>query len=369
MTSVRLLADDLTGALDAAAEFVSLTGPVEVFWHGAIPDDLPANAALDSGTREMDAPEATAIVRNLTRHLSGSGIAFKKIDSLLRGPTIAELAVVASNWQYCVLAPAFPYHGRITRAGRQYVRQANGDWLPAGEDLVAALLAHGVPAWDAPAHGIPDQSSRTLNELRPGITVFDAETDDDLRRIVAAVRDLPHPVLWCGTGGLAQALAAATAEPIAQPLPRPILGLFGSDQSATAIQLAACEPHWTLLPDGGSASAGRIAASLLTAGIALASFDLPVNTPRAAAAGHITRQIDQLTRSLNPPASLLVAGGETLRSLCQSVGATSLQVHGRIVPGVPRSILRGGRWDGVTVVSKSGAFGHPHLLRDLLSAT
>lgn len=99
MTSVRLLADDLTGALDAAAEFVSLTGPVEVFWHGAIPDDLPANAALDSGTREMDAPEATDIVRNLTRHLSGSGIAFKKIDSLLRGPTIAELAVVASNWQ------------------------------------------------------------------------------------------------------------------------------------------------------------------------------------------------------------------------------------------------------------------------------
>jgi hypothetical protein len=29
-------------------------------------------------------------------------------------------------------------------------------------------------------------------------------------------------------------------------------------------------------------------------------------------------------------------------------------------------VMRGGRWDGVIVVSKSGAFGHPTLLRELL---
>jgi hypothetical protein len=28
--------------------------------------------------------------------------------------------------------------------------------------------------------------------------------------------------------------------------------------------------------------------------------------------------------------------------------------------------MQGGRWDGITVVSKSGAFGCPHLLRDLI---
>ena len=63
-----------------------------------------------------------------------------------------------------------------------------------------------------------------------------------------------------------------------------------------------------------------------------------------------------------------MAGGETCAALCTSLGAHSLEVQGRIVPGLPRSILRGGRWDGVTVVSKSGAFGHPTLLRDLLRA-
>ena len=60
--SLRLLADDLTGALDTAAELVGLTGPVRTYWHGAVPQTLPANAALDSGTRELKPAPAAAIV-------------------------------------------------------------------------------------------------------------------------------------------------------------------------------------------------------------------------------------------------------------------------------------------------------------------
>jgi D-threonate/D-erythronate kinase len=356
MTSLRLLADDLTGALDAAAEFVPLAGQVQAFWCGVIPAELPENAALDSGTRELPATQASAIVGDLTRHLSGGSIAFKKIDSLIRGPTIAELAAVMASWEYCALAPAFPFQGRVTRSSIQYARHAGGACFPAGGDLVAALLARGVNA----------QPGRLDTALQPGVTVFDAETDDDLGQIVAAVRRFPHPVLWSGTGGLAQALAAGAAAPALPPLPHPILGLFGSDQSATTAQLAACEPHWLILPDGGSASAGQIAVRLVTTGIALASFGLQAEMPRSVAADHIAQQIDKLIRTLDPPGTLIVAGGETLRNVCQSLGATSLEVQGRIVPGVPRSILRGGRWNGITVVSKSGAFGHPHLLRDLL---
>ena len=38
----------------------------------------------------------------------------------------------------------------------------------------------------------------------------------------------------------------------------------------------------------------------------------------------------------------------------------------QIAPGLPRSTLRGGRWDGLPVVSKSGAFGTEGVWRDLL---
>ena len=44
----------------------------------------------------------------------------------------------------------------------------------------------------------------------------------------------------------------------------------------------------------------------------------------------------------------------------------SRDLDGHILPGVPRSVLRGGRFDGVRVISKSGAFGERALLRCLL---
>jgi hypothetical protein len=50
MTALHRI-DDLTGALDNAAEFVGMTGPVPVFWAGAIPSDLARSSAVDSGTR------------------------------------------------------------------------------------------------------------------------------------------------------------------------------------------------------------------------------------------------------------------------------------------------------------------------------
>ena len=64
----------------------------------------------------------------------------------------------------------------------------------------------------------------------------------------------------------------------------------------------------------------------------------------------------------------MVAGGETLRGLCDALGATRLDVTGDVLSGIPRSVMRGGRWDGTIVVSKSGAFGTPDLLRDLIAA-
>jgi len=93
---------------------------------------------------------------------------------------------------------------------------------------------------------------------------------------------------------------------------------------------------------------------------------LPEGLDRADAAERIGTEMARLIAQLPPPGTLIAAGGETLRSLCLSLGASSLEVQGRIVPGLPSSVLRGGRWDGVAVISKSGAFGSHELLRDLL---
>jgi uncharacterized protein YgbK (DUF1537 family) len=190
----------------------------------------------------------------------------------------------------------------------------------------------------------------------------------DLARIAALGKAAQGPVLWIGTGGLAQALAGNTPGQADEELPAPLLGLFGSDQAVTAGQLAACGADWVRLRDGGSPEAETLAAQMQANGRVMASLDLPAGLARDEAAQRIETELHRLVHALPPPGTLIVVGGETLRGLCLSLGAHKLEVQGRIVPGLPRSILRGGAWNGVTVVSKSGAFGHPTLLRDLGAA-
>jgi uncharacterized protein YgbK (DUF1537 family) len=211
-----LLADDLTGALDSAARFVPLAGPVRVAWRGTA-------AAMDLATREGEEAAAILAHERQGQALRAAGLAFKKLDSLLRGHAAAEIAATlrAGGFDHAVIAPAFPVQGRVTRGGRQV---AHGAAVPL--DLAAALAGHGVAVrLCRPGEAAPE-----------GASLWDAETDADLAAIVAAGRGLPGRVLWCGTGGLAGALAGGAVPRPA--LPGPVLALIGSDHPASAAQLA-----------------------------------------------------------------------------------------------------------------------------------
>ena len=211
-------------------------------------------------------------------------------------------------------------------------------WCDTGVDLRATLLQHGI-------------------DLCPR----DAETDADLDDIVAQGLALPGRVLWCGTAGLAGALAGRL--PVAKPdLPGPILGLIGTDHPMSARQLPAVANLHRRLPLDQST---RIARQLAD-GAAVVTIDLPAATPRNAACRIITAHFAALLGSIGRPGTLFVTGGETLRHLCDVLGVTHLDVDGEIEPGVPTSILRGGAWDGQRLISKSGAFGDAGFLQRLL---
>ena len=337
MPPLRLLADDLTGALDSAARFVPLTGKLPVVWSAAAPS---GNVAIDAGTRDLDQAAATEFVVRLAPLLAGGDPAFKKIDSLLRGHVAAELAACMAQFDHCILAPAFPFQGRITRAGRQLARDGAG-WRDTGVDLAAALHALGVRA-----------------------ELCDAASDADLDAIVAAGRSLPGRVLWCGTGGLAGALAGARAVPC-PVLPRPFLALIGSDHPVAAAQLSAVTDglHRVTAPDEGAIAAIRAS---LDRGAAAVCVRLPDGTGRTEAARRIGACFATLLAAVGRPGTLIIAGGETLRGLCERLTVSHLEVDGEVVPGVPTSRLRGGAWDGQRVVSKSGAFGPAGFLVRLL---
>lgn len=304
---LRLLADDLTGALDSAARFVPLTGRLPVLWDAAAKVE---SAAFDSGTRDLSEDATFGRIEGFATLLDGADIAFKKIDSLLRGHVALELTASRRLFDHCVLAPAFPFQGRITRGGRQLFR--SGD------------------TWRDTGVALPDMR--------------DAETDADLDAIVAGGRALAGRVLWCGTGGLAGALANHL--PVPRPaLPRPILALIGSDHPVSRGHIAAVPNH-------------RRAA--------VVACDLPAGTDRSAARQQIRATFAARLRQADRPGTLFVTGGETLRDLCIDLGATHLEVDGELEPGVPTSLLCGGPWDGQRIVSKSGAFGDAGFLARLL---
>ncbi|MET4385158.1 uncharacterized protein YgbK (DUF1537 family) [Bradyrhizobium sp. F1.4.3] len=356
MTCVRLLADDLTGALDAAAEFVGLCGPFDVIWQDAPAALSSRSLAIDSGTRERSKAESVEIVGRLAPLLRDGAIAYKKVDSLLRGAWAAELGACLSgdHWASCVVAPAFDFQGRRTVDSQQFARTVQGDWHRVGDNLLDQLRQDGIEA----RQGRPDAL------FQGGVQVFDAENDLDLDRVVEMGRRMPGPVLWCGSGGLAGALARRHGAAAPSHLNRPVLGLFGSDQAATASQLAACGQATVALAEG-EAGAG-VQRKLTDDGVALVKFSLAEGLSRAEAARRIARELTALITALDPPKTLIVAGGETLKAVCVALGAHALEVTGRIVPGLPRSVLQGGRWAGVDIISKSGAFGASELWRDLL---
>jgi D-threonate/D-erythronate kinase len=363
MHRLRLIADDLTGALDAAAQFTARIGPLPVFWPGRIPACLPPSAAIDTGTREEgEAVAALATARLASALAPAPGtVSYFKLDSLLRGHPSRALAAIlhALSPRHCIIAPAFPFQRRRTRDGRQYAAGPNG-WTPTGEHLPAALAAHGITVSLArPGDPVPE-----------GVSVWDAETEADIARIAAAGRALAEPVLWCGSAGLAGALATPPATPPAAPptapLARPLLGIFGSDHPVTTAQLRAAFPHHVRLPETSAGeAAAAVDARLAATGIALVSFSLPPDLSRAAAGERIARAAATLLTRLARPAALLVSGGETVRAVCAALDATHLEVRGQLMPGVPHSLLRGGRWDLIPLISKSGAFGGESLLAEI----
>jgi hypothetical protein len=198
MTTVRIVADDLTGALDAAAPFAATAGPLPVLWEMPPNPRSRASFALDSETRDAKAPRTDWI-----EALRGGELAFKKIDSLLRGPTVDEIAacLAAGLFESALIAPAFPAQQRITRGGRQYWRaEPSVDWQLLDCDLLGELRRRGLPIRHA-ASGAEVAGG--------GFFLCDAVTEDDLRTIVDAGRRLAGPVLWVGTAGLARARRVA----------------------------------------------------------------------------------------------------------------------------------------------------------------
>lgn len=332
MTRLAIVADDLTGALDASAPFAA-RGLSTVVALG--PDDL--QAALASGadivgvstdSREIPPDTARQAVADCIALLPPGLQIFKKIDSRLKGNIAAELDAIP--FSRALVIPAIPAFGRWMRNGR-----LDGFGVTQPIDIAARLGSHSARA-----------------------TIPDIDEQGHIDHALATIEhDLP-----VGARGLAEALAtrlAPAAAPAAVPvLATPVFCVIGSTDPITTRQVerlrAAIEVTYIAAPDGEAPAALPPLADLTV---------LQATKGIGADAALVAQRLGDAMVRLRPPAgaTLVLSGGATAQVVLRALGIGILELHGEALPGLP--IARAG---GFTIITKSGGFGEPDALLRLL---
>lgn len=353
-TVAAILADDLTGACDAAVHFAARGLRTQVAIGPKAGAALPAQAAAWNTDTRCSAPsEAAERVSAMLPLLAARRprLLLKKIDSMMRGPIEPEIAAMLGGLQLpmAVVAPAFPGAGRIVRNGR--IIPADG----SAPIPIAEALPHLRCVWVARSE-IGSLPRRIAATSRDGATalIVDAEDDDDLRSLAKMQQDSP-PVLWVGSGGLALAFAGEFAGDLrAAPPPRPsgpILFCVGSSHPATAAQLEqllSCPDMTRACADASGLAVVRRA--LLQGRNAVLLFSR----------GRIDSEPDPLLADkagVQFCAGMVATGGDTAQYWLRSLGAQTITLRAEIQPGIPWGEITGGTADGKWLVTKSGAFG------------
>lgn len=343
------IADDLTGACDAAAPF-KLRGARTIVCIKELSSTSHEVVALSTESRDLDICAARERIREAAARLAALDptIVFKKIDSTLRGNIGAEIAMVleAFGCDFAIITPAFPSLGRLIRNGRLHL-EGDAGWQPIG--IADRLRAQGLGDC---VHLASDVLERAIESGQRFISV-EAACDGDLDAIVAATFRFGRRVLYAGSAGLAAAVAKMFFGSMQRASPHeamqmPCIFCVGSDHPVTLGQLSALSRErpveWFA---AGSAQPESLAGCLQSGHHAV------VTVSRGADCGAMRELLESAGRC----AALLLSGGDTAFLVCSALGTEAIEIEGEIAIGLPWGRLRGGLLDGLAVATKSGGFG------------
>lgn len=397
-----IIADDLTGALDAAAPFASPSVSVEVTLGPAPIEGRPAVDVLSCciETRHLDASRAYAAVRDAADAASCSGaqLLFKKTDSALRGNVGAELRALhdANESAPVHFIPAFPDAGRTTVNGIHLI-----DGTPVAESafgsdplnpVLRSRVADIVSAQsDLPVIEVPvaDPVPRGFK----GIIVYDAKTQRDIDVRVRHLLALGGTLAVAGSSGLSRALASAMGIEVSSAIEHAagdLLVLCGSGNPASRAQCALAravapsievpleamiDPEWVEGAEARRFMRDVLRLSNLKGPLTLVDASAPVPASVGEELGlssddfraRISTQLGVLFACLVKdarPASAMVMGGDALAACLRSLGIEALAPFAEPVPGVVASRVSIGA-HRMVLVSKSGGFGGARLFCEL----
>ncbi|MFJ4145639.1 four-carbon acid sugar kinase family protein [Pseudomonas sp. NPDC089734] len=385
-----ILADDLSGAADCAADFAArLDTRVVLTPEGSLAAKV---VAIDVDSRRLPPHQAAEQHRIVLRQQHATTMAlYKKIDSTLRGNVASEIDALQQVRGLALVAPAFPDMKRTTCQGVQLLDGVPVDqsdvWrnenLQGTSNLLELLIKQGLRTQWLGLDELRDTEAlkmalRTALENGVQALVCDAERDSDLQQLAEVSAPWHDRLFWVGSAGLARHLPQALGLPTARPIqvtPRsPVLTVVGSMSRHSQLQadtLAQSSPQYSLtIAPGtlldGSAHAERDALQQqlkdrLSAGHdVLVRLDQQQRNPTQAVA-----LSDALAHWLAPAlphaGSLIATGGETARAILVEAGIDHMTLSGELATGVVLSRAQLGEHT-LNVVTKAGGFGNSDTL-------
>jgi D-threonate/D-erythronate kinase len=345
---ILIVADDLTGACDAAAAFLASGRRVRVLLDASGCDSPNTSADVLAVTTESRSLSAGGAPENVGRCFSrmasaaADALLFKKIDSAARDNCAAEVdaALRASGAALAVVTPAFPRAGRTVARGILSVRDWTGqNTMVDLREMFRTAELDPVILQTASEEELHRSILCAMSEGKR-ILLCDAAMQEDLDRLASAALRVAQRILWAGSAGLARALAAHLPSPSAQLTGTPArrvgrTALFtGTPHPVTALQIAHLE----------QCSASR-------------PHERPPTIHRFTEAETMPGAVVADAFAAAPAGALILTGGDTASFVLRALGATGIRLAGEIAPGIPWGIAEGGTADGCTVVTKSGGFG------------
>ena len=401
-----IIADDFTGACDVGIQFAKHGISTSVIFRKPSPQDLKVAGLVvyDTETRNESEKEAYRRVQSFCSvcHKAGVNLAYKKIDSTLRGNLGAELQAILECFRQSsvVICPTYPEYKRTVVDGHLLVNGVPVDRTEFAKDPLSPVRMSDIKTLvmsqtSEPVDGIQlatvrkgaHKVSNAIRQLtKRGIRVIwaDAENRNDLKNVASAC--LQSNVIPCGSAGLAEEIAR-----ILQSIRPKIMILSATTNEATLneLQRMAKYPRAFLLKARVETLAGEsrsleIRRIRMLAARAVEKYDVII-VCSALHARDIRPKLAHLERGRKSDAvasglaeataplalsgvlsGTLLTGGEMAAAFLRMIRARGLRLEREILPGIPLGRVLSGKAAGLKVVTKAGGFGLRGSMRQIV---
>jgi uncharacterized protein YgbK (DUF1537 family) len=424
-----LIADDLTGGADTGAQFakrglstllISLKEGLTIDFSQYSESDV---LVINTDSRGLSPDKAFSIVSGLLKSYDRElfPIIYKKIDSTLRGNIGYETEAILkeTNTSMGFMTPSFPEQERTVVDGILMVRgkplsltEASSDAAaPVRESCVSKLLeqqtSHKV-GWINLAHvasGVKELREAVERERKKGnrIIIFDAVRRFDLTHIADVAFGMDEKPLFIGSAGLAGEVAkklstskVKTISHFPRGKAKPFNHVFGISGSASRVTheqlkrverrkgIASFQLNKPLLMSDKekrqreeNTLSSSIRSALVKGHVILKtcperlqpedSCGLPIHLEIPKCLGRITRSVLEGSKVDVDELALILTGGDTAMSVFHILGVDGVEIEGEILDGIVMGHFIGGNWNGLTVVTKAGAFGREDALERIMN--